>query len=83
MTREHALSVLFAVYDLAAADVPAHAGRIAARVGLSPTEVAEILLHLEARGLVDAGRARLTLRGLAVAHALVEHARRGDVARAA
>ncbi len=83
MTREQALSVLFAVYDLASADLPAHAGRIATEVGLSPTAVGEILLHLERRGLVDAGRARLTMRGLAIAHALTEHARRGAVAHAA
>jgi hypothetical protein len=83
MTREQALAVLFAVYDLAAADMPADAGRLAERVGFSKVAVAEVLLHLERRGLVDAGKVRLTIRGLAIAHALTEHARRNQVGAAA
>jgi Mn-dependent DtxR family transcriptional regulator len=83
MTREQALAVLFAVYDLAAADMPADAGRLAERVGLSKVAVADVLIHLERRGLVDAGKVRLTIRGLAIAHALTEHARRNQVGAAA
>lgn len=55
---------------LSLADRPATAGRLGMRLGVSPLRVAEGLLHLERRGLVDAGKARLTLRGLAIASAL-------------
>jgi Mn-dependent DtxR family transcriptional regulator len=64
-------SLLIALLDLAENDIPASAGALATRVGdLRPTEVAEALLVLERRGLVDAGRARLTFAGLAVAASL-------------
>ena len=46
------------------------AGALARRLGSSPTCVARALVELEARGLADASRARLTMRGLAVASAL-------------
>lgn len=55
---------------LTLADRPATAGLLGARLGVSRLRVGEGLLHLERRGLVDAGRARLTLRGLAIASAL-------------
>lgn len=37
------------------------------RIGAEPSKVAEALDQLEARGLVDADRVRLTMRGLAFA----------------
>jgi hypothetical protein len=49
-------------------------------VGACPQRVAEALSHLERRGLVDAQRARLTLRGLAVAAALHAEREAGSVA---
>lgn len=55
---------------LTLADRPATAGRLGTRLGVSPLRVAEGLIHLERRGLVDAGKARLTLHGLAIATAL-------------
>ncbi len=83
MPQDEILAVLFALLDLARADVPAHAGEIALRLGLSATRVGESLVHLERRGLADAERARLTMRGLAVAQALLAHARRGAILCAA
>lgn len=69
---------------LSLGDRPATAGRLGARLGVSPLRVAEGLLHLERRGLVDAGRARLTLRGLAIAAALrASRDAQGHAARAA
>ena len=46
---------------LSLADRPATASRLGTRLGVSPLRVAEGLLHLERRGLVDAGKARLHL----------------------
>ncbi|MGE0328843.1 MAG: hypothetical protein AB7S68_41390 [Polyangiaceae bacterium] len=49
---------------------------------LSRAETAEALLRLEARGLVDAGRARLTMRGLDIAAQLASQVlRSSDVMR--
>lgn len=62
--------VLLAVHDLARADLPAEAGAIARVVGHSATECAAALVHLDERGLCDASRARLTMRGLVVAASL-------------
>jgi Mn-dependent DtxR family transcriptional regulator len=46
------------------------ASTLARHLGTSATRVAETLLHLESRGLVDASTARLTMAGLATAAAL-------------
>jgi Mn-dependent DtxR family transcriptional regulator len=83
MTQDEILSVLFALHDLARADVPAHAGEIGLRLGLSATRVGEGLVHLERRGLADAARVRLTMQGLVIARAFAAHARHGTVLRAA
>lgn len=83
MNQGKIFAVLFTLVDLARADVPAHAGELGARVGLSATEAGEILVHLERRGLVDAARARLTMRGLAIAQALLARSSRGVASRAA
>ncbi len=50
-------------------------GRLARALGRTPSEIAAALLHLEHKGLVDAGRVRLTLAGLAAASSLREHGR--------
>jgi Mn-dependent DtxR family transcriptional regulator len=68
--------LLIALLDLAQNDQAAQAGALAARVDARPLDVAEALVSLERRGLVDAGRARLTFGGLAVAAAL--RARRAE-----
>ncbi len=83
MSQDTILSVLFTLLELARADVPAHAGEIAQRLGLTAVRVGEVLVHLERRGLADAARVRLTMHGLAVATALAAHARRGTIAVAA
>jgi Mn-dependent DtxR family transcriptional regulator len=62
------LGVLDALYLLA--DRHPDASSLALRLGATPSAVADALLHLEKRGLADAGSIRLTLRGLAAAAAL-------------
>ena len=62
------LDVLDVLYTRA--HVPSDASSLALHLGVTPTKVAEALLHLEERGMADATRARLTLRGLAAASAL-------------
>jgi hypothetical protein len=63
--------MLRALYELAQLDCPAHAGALARALQpehrLRPSDVARVLLVLDARGLVSAERARLTLQGLAEA----------------
>ena len=62
--------VLRSLLALARADVPADAGGLARHATTSVTGAAMALVALEQRGLADAGRARLTFYGLAVAAAL-------------
>lgn len=57
--------VLRALYELAELDVAAHVGVLGRALGRPATDVARVLLVLDARGLVSAQRARLTLLGLA------------------
>ena len=59
--------VLRAVYELAQLDVPAHAGIVGRAAGVRTSEAAQLLITLEAAGLVDATRARLTMHGLVAA----------------
>lgn len=61
------LRVLRGLYDLAQADVPAETCVLGRMLGVRPSEVASGLLRLERLGLACAERARLTMRGLAVA----------------
>lgn len=68
------LGTLDSLYHLASLSLPTDAGGIARRIGRSPSEVADALVHLECRGLVDASRARLTMAGLAAAVALAARA---------
>lgn len=61
------LSVLLALFELARQNRPAHVERVAGRLGLDTDATRRALRALEARGLADAMRVRLTLAGLAVA----------------
>lgn len=67
MNHDILLGTLDALYLLGRAGVSAEAGVIARRLGVDAIRVGRALVHLERRGLVDASRARLTMRGLAVA----------------
>ena len=67
MTREEIQATLHAVFELSRANLHIDAGSIGRAVGLSATQAAEALLALESKGLVDASRARLTMKGLVVA----------------
>ncbi len=67
------LSTLDSLFVLHGMNAAVDASAIARRVGTSPTRVAEALLHLEGKGLVDATKARLTLAGLSAAAAFAAH----------
>jgi hypothetical protein len=67
MTREDIQATLYAVFELSRASTPVDATSIGCAIGLSATEAAEALLELEGKGLVDASRARLTMKGLVAA----------------
>jgi Mn-dependent DtxR family transcriptional regulator len=71
-TKTTLRSVLVALLELARANLPASVDRIAGRLGISHDEVRDALDRLDDDGLADAMRARLTLRGLAVASRLAE-----------
>ncbi len=64
--------MLFTILDvlLERAERRTDAGHLARRCGVTRTQIAEGLLHLERKGLVDAERLKLTLTGLAAANAL-------------
>jgi hypothetical protein len=57
--------VLVALFSLSRNTSPIDAGVLGRMSGCSPTSAARALIQLEAEGLVDATRARLTLLGLA------------------
>jgi hypothetical protein len=57
--------VLVALFSLSRSTSPIDAGVLGRMSGLSPTGAGRALVQLEAEGLVDATRARLTLLGLA------------------
>jgi hypothetical protein len=63
------LSLLVAIYELARGGEAAHVLSLAERVRQPAYVVLESTLRLEASGCLDAGRLRLTFRGLAVAEA--------------
>lgn len=58
---------LRALYELAELDVSADADLLARALGMPPGDVNRVLRELDARGLVDLKRVRLTLQGLAEA----------------
>jgi Mn-dependent DtxR family transcriptional regulator len=65
--RHDALSVLRMLYQFARDDAGADAAGLARELGISDQRAALALSDLEAAGLADAARARLTLQGLAMA----------------
>ena len=83
MTQHDLLHVLTALHDLARDGRRAHLAVLVHRTSLPMVRVADALVHLEARGLADARRARLTLRGLAVATGLTAQGRLQQHAHAA
>lgn len=79
-------AVLHTLFDLARNDHHATVLRVAAATQLAKAEVLAALSSLEAAGLVDASRVRLTLAGLTTAVAIGRPrvaARRSAVRRAA
>ena len=76
MNRQTLFMVLDVLLDRA--ELRTDAGHLAKRCGVTRTQIAEALLHLDRKGLVDASRVKLTLSGLAAANAL-----RADAAQSA
>lgn len=81
MDAQIILGTLDSLHFLSGSGLPTDAGGIGRRIGRSASEVAQALLHLERRGLVDASRARLTLQGLAAAVALAAQRERAQPER--
>jgi hypothetical protein len=69
-TRDEAIALLLALHDLAREGRGAELGLLAGRLGWGVGRVVRVLAHLDARGLADRRRCRLTLGGLAVGVAL-------------
>ncbi|MCZ7684247.1 MAG: hypothetical protein M5U28_37915 [Sandaracinaceae bacterium] len=69
-TRDEAIALLTAFYDLGRLNRPADLGVLAGRLGWGVGRAVRVLAHLERRGLADRARCRLTLAGLAVSTAL-------------
>lgn len=69
-TRDEAIALLLAFNDLARAGCHADLGALAGRLGWGVGRAVRVLAHLDARGLADRPRCRLTLSGLAVGVAL-------------
>lgn len=67
MKNELFTSVLHHLYRLATADQPATVVRLVRATGRERLEVESALAALDAAGLVDRERVRLTMHGLAVA----------------
>ena len=67
MNQAISLAVLHELYLLAQADLPARVDILARALRSAPLTIAQALLRLESRGLVDAGRCRLTMTGLVIA----------------
>ncbi len=71
--NHHDSQLLAALLELARADVPATAIRIAARLERTPDAVRLDLARLERAGFADAARCRLTLPGLVIAADAIRH----------
>jgi DNA-binding MarR family transcriptional regulator len=69
-TRNEAIALLLAFYDLGRMNRPSDLGVLAGRLGWGVGRAVRVLAHLEARGLADRGRCRRTLAGLAVSTVL-------------
>lgn len=65
--KSNHIAALALLYRLAHADRPADLALVADNLGVSCTAADALLAELEAIGLVDAERVRLTLAGLALA----------------
>lgn len=63
-------AVLLALFDLTRLGRAADADRLAGRLGLDREGIVEALAALDRAGLVDAGRVRMTMAGLALAASL-------------
>ena len=70
MTHSTSDRILFALYCFSRDTCRIDASELGRAVGLTASRTAGALIDLERAGLVDAGRARLTMRGLARAVAL-------------
>lgn len=70
MEQNHLAAVLVALFDLARDGHPAHMGNLADRLGITRKEAVRALVVLEKRGLCEADRARLTMKGLLVVASL-------------
>lgn len=65
---------LVAMFELAAAGTPVHAGTLAHALGAKVSAVGEALCELDKRGLIWLSRVALTMRGLALAARLARQA---------
>lgn len=61
------LSLLETLYELARADIPATYEVLTEWLGAPRPQLQDLLTRLEAQGLADAQRCRLTMRGLVLA----------------
>ena len=59
--------LLETLYELGRADTPATPEVVATWLDVPATHVQELLARLDAQGLVDAGRCRLSMQGLVLA----------------
>jgi hypothetical protein len=61
------LSLLQTLYELARADIPATPTVLTDWLGAPEPELQDLLTRLDAQGLADAQRCRLTMKGLVLA----------------
>jgi Mn-dependent DtxR family transcriptional regulator len=81
--EQNLAAVLLALFDLARDGQPAHMGNLADRIGISRKDTVQALVALEKRGLCEACRARLTMKGLVVVASLRKAPKRAQKSRAA
>jgi hypothetical protein len=67
MSNRDLHATLFAIFTLSKANSHIDASSVGRMTGLCATETATAFLELECIGLIDASRARLTMKGLVVA----------------
>ncbi len=65
--EERGLAVLEVLYELARADIPATPDALADWLGIPKAQLRDLIARLDAQGLVDANRTRLTMQGLVLA----------------
>ncbi|MCA9605218.1 MAG: hypothetical protein KC619_06475 [Myxococcales bacterium] len=70
---EERIALLLTLHDLARLDGRADLGTVAGRLGWGVGRVVRVLAALDAKGLVDRPRCRLTMAGLAIAATLDAH----------